>query len=175
MQFHCSLLSVIKTKIKNGEQRWEGQACYSLVGPILWKNNIPEKTCLLSFNLNRNITVWKERYNFWWNSYLFYIKIICSNKCRLLRIIFKVHKIQILFLQSRAPISAKLVANMLSVAGADHIITMDLHASQIQVNMSQRQTTLMQMYLLVTSWASLCSFSVMLYTTKIVERRHIAL
>lgn len=35
--------------------------------------------------------------------------------------------------QSRAPITAKLVANMLSVAGADHIITMDLHASQIQV------------------------------------------
>jgi ribose-phosphate pyrophosphokinase len=34
--------------------------------------------------------------------------------------------------KSRAPISAKLVANMLSVAGADHIITMDLHASQIQ-------------------------------------------
>jgi len=33
---------------------------------------------------------------------------------------------------SRAPISAKLVANMLSAAGADHIITMDLHASQIQ-------------------------------------------
>ena len=35
--------------------------------------------------------------------------------------------------KSRAPISAKLVANMLSKAGADHIITMDLHASQIQV------------------------------------------
>lgn len=34
--------------------------------------------------------------------------------------------------KSRAPITAKLVANMLSVAGADHIITMDLHASQIQ-------------------------------------------
>merc|ERR1711915_113015 len=34
--------------------------------------------------------------------------------------------------KSRAPTSAKLVANMLSVAGADHIITMDLHASQIQ-------------------------------------------
>jgi len=34
--------------------------------------------------------------------------------------------------KSRAPISAKLVANMLMVAGADHIITMDLHASQIQ-------------------------------------------
>uniref|UniRef100_A0ABK0LRY7 Ribose-phosphate pyrophosphokinase 1 n=1 Tax=Rattus norvegicus TaxID=10116 RepID=A0ABK0LRY7_RAT len=38
----------------------------------------------------------------------------------------------VLGLKSRAPISAKLVANMLSVAGADHIITMDLHASQIQ-------------------------------------------
>ncbi|XP_071772706.1 ribose-phosphate pyrophosphokinase 1-like [Centroberyx gerrardi] len=35
-------------------------------------------------------------------------------------------------LQSRASITAKLVANMLSVSGADHIITMDLHASQIQ-------------------------------------------
>src|SRR5207245_11749773 len=34
--------------------------------------------------------------------------------------------------KSRAPISVKLVANMLSVARADHIITMDLHASQIQ-------------------------------------------
>ncbi|XP_053716320.1 ribose-phosphate pyrophosphokinase 1-like [Synchiropus splendidus] len=34
--------------------------------------------------------------------------------------------------KSRTPISAKLVANMLSVSGADHIITMDLHASQIQ-------------------------------------------
>ncbi|KAM5326224.1 LOW QUALITY PROTEIN: ribose-phosphate pyrophosphokinase 2-like [Glossophaga mutica] len=34
--------------------------------------------------------------------------------------------------KSRAPISGKLVANILSVAGADHIITMDLHASQIQ-------------------------------------------
>jgi ribose-phosphate pyrophosphokinase len=34
--------------------------------------------------------------------------------------------------KARAPITAKLVANMLSVAGADHIITIDLHASQIQ-------------------------------------------
>ncbi|KAF7351006.1 hypothetical protein MSAN_01662800 [Mycena sanguinolenta] len=34
--------------------------------------------------------------------------------------------------QSRAPITAKLVANMLVVAGCDHVITMDLHASQIQ-------------------------------------------
>ncbi|CED82823.1 phosphoribosyl pyrophosphokinase [Phaffia rhodozyma] len=34
--------------------------------------------------------------------------------------------------KSRAPITAKLVANLLTVAGADHVITMDLHASQIQ-------------------------------------------
>ncbi|KAI6046779.1 phosphoribosyltransferase-like protein [Pisolithus marmoratus] len=34
--------------------------------------------------------------------------------------------------KSRAPITAKLVANMLVCAGCDHIITMDLHASQIQ-------------------------------------------
>jgi ribose-phosphate pyrophosphokinase len=34
--------------------------------------------------------------------------------------------------KSRAPISAKLVANMLSVAGANHVITFDLHANQIQ-------------------------------------------
>ncbi|KAM9076770.1 LOW QUALITY PROTEIN: ribose-phosphate pyrophosphokinase 3 [Megaptera novaeangliae] len=33
---------------------------------------------------------------------------------------------------SRAAISAKLVVNTLSIAGADHIITMDQHASQIQ-------------------------------------------
>ncbi|TGZ81332.1 ribose-phosphate pyrophosphokinase-like protein [Ascodesmis nigricans] len=34
--------------------------------------------------------------------------------------------------KSRAPISAKLVANMLQTAGCSHVITMDLHASQIQ-------------------------------------------
>ena len=34
--------------------------------------------------------------------------------------------------RSRAPITAKLVATMLQVAGADHVITVDLHASQIQ-------------------------------------------
>ena len=34
--------------------------------------------------------------------------------------------------KSRAPITAKLMANMLQVAGCNHIITMDLHASQIQ-------------------------------------------
>lgn len=32
----------------------------------------------------------------------------------------------------RVPISAKLVADMISVAGADRVITMDLHAGQIQ-------------------------------------------
>jgi len=32
----------------------------------------------------------------------------------------------------RVPISAKLVANMLTIAGANRIITMDLHAGQIQ-------------------------------------------
>lgn len=41
--------------------------------------------------------------------------------------------------KSRAPISAKLVANMLVVAGADHVITMDLHASQIQVRARRRR------------------------------------
>ena len=34
--------------------------------------------------------------------------------------------------ESRVPISAKLVANMLEVSGANRIITMDLHSSQIQ-------------------------------------------
>ncbi|RIA90220.1 ribose-phosphate pyrophosphokinase 3 [Glomus cerebriforme] len=34
--------------------------------------------------------------------------------------------------KSRAPITAKLVANMITVAGANHVITVDLHASQIQ-------------------------------------------
>ena len=34
--------------------------------------------------------------------------------------------------KARDPISAKLVANMLTCAGADRVLTMDLHASQIQ-------------------------------------------
>lgn len=34
--------------------------------------------------------------------------------------------------KSRSPITAKLVANLLTTAGCDHVITMDLHASQIQ-------------------------------------------
>ena len=34
--------------------------------------------------------------------------------------------------KSRDPISSKLVANMIEAAGADRVLTMDLHASQIQ-------------------------------------------
>ncbi|WFD42972.1 ribose-phosphate diphosphokinase [Malassezia psittaci] len=34
--------------------------------------------------------------------------------------------------KSRAPITAKMVANMIATAGAEHVITVDLHASQIQ-------------------------------------------
>ncbi|KAK1772683.1 phosphoribosyltransferase-like protein [Phialemonium atrogriseum] len=34
--------------------------------------------------------------------------------------------------KSRAPISARLIANMLQTAGCGHVITIDLHASQIQ-------------------------------------------
>lgn len=34
--------------------------------------------------------------------------------------------------QPRVPITAKLVANLLTVAGADRVLTMDLHAGQIQ-------------------------------------------
>ena len=34
--------------------------------------------------------------------------------------------------KSRDPISAKLVANLITAAGADRVLTMDLHAAQIQ-------------------------------------------
>lgn len=34
--------------------------------------------------------------------------------------------------KARDPISAKLVANLITTAGADRVLTMDLHASQIQ-------------------------------------------
>ena len=46
--------------------------------------------------------------------------------------------------KSWAPISAKLVENMFSVAGADHIITMDLRASQIQGFLTAQWTICMQ-------------------------------
>ena len=59
--------------------------------------------------------------------------------------------------KSRAPISAKLVANMLSVAGADHIITMDLHASQIQV-MAIMVVLMMMMLLLMLMMLFLLTF-----------------
>ena len=35
-------------------------------------------------------------------------------------------------LKSRDPITAKLVADLLTAAGADRVLTMDLHAAQIQ-------------------------------------------
>ena len=34
--------------------------------------------------------------------------------------------------EGRVPITAKLVANMITRAGADRVLTMDLHAAQIQ-------------------------------------------
>lgn len=34
--------------------------------------------------------------------------------------------------KSRQPITGKLIANMITTAGADHVITMDLHAAQVQ-------------------------------------------
>lgn len=34
--------------------------------------------------------------------------------------------------KSREPITAKLISNMITIAGADRVLTMDLHASQIQ-------------------------------------------
>jgi ribose-phosphate pyrophosphokinase len=35
-------------------------------------------------------------------------------------------------IRPRAPISAKLVANLITEAGADRVLTLDLHAGQIQ-------------------------------------------
>ena len=43
--------------------------------------------------------------------------------------------------KARDPISAKLVANLLTVAGADRVLTMDLHAAQIQGFFDIRWTT----------------------------------
>lgn len=44
----------------------------------------------------------------------------------------------------RTPISAKLVANLITEAGADRILTLDLHAGQIQGFSISRQTTCSQ-------------------------------
>jgi ribose-phosphate pyrophosphokinase len=38
--------------------------------------------------------------------------------------------------KSRVPITAKLIANLLSTAGANRVMTMDLHADQIQISLS---------------------------------------
>ena len=37
----------------------------------------------------------------------------------------------LLYTSSRDPITAKLVANLITAAGADRVLTMDLHAEQI--------------------------------------------
>ena len=41
---------------------------------------------------------------------------------------------------ARQPISAKLIADLLTVAGATRIISMDLHAAQIRVSSTSRST-----------------------------------
>ena len=43
--------------------------------------------------------------------------------------------------EGRTPITAKLVANMLATAGADRVLTMNLHADQIQGFLTYRSTT----------------------------------
>lgn len=63
--------------------------------------------------------------------------------------------------QSRAPISAKLVANMLSVAGADHIITMDLHASQIQVGAKCRKALSLSLLTALQAFQSSAFFEIL--------------
>lgn len=42
------------------------------------------------------------------------------------------HSLLLQLIKSRCSIDVRLVANLLAVAGCDHVITMDLHASQIQ-------------------------------------------
>ncbi|HEY5037971.1 MAG TPA: ribose-phosphate diphosphokinase, partial [bacterium] len=43
--------------------------------------------------------------------------------------------------QPRVPITAKLIANIITKAGADRVLTMDLHAQQIKVSLISRWTT----------------------------------
>ncbi|MCL2342453.1 MAG: ribose-phosphate pyrophosphokinase [Firmicutes bacterium] len=54
--------------------------------------------------------------------------------------------------KSRDPISAKLVANLLTKAGADRILTMDLHAPQIQGFFDIPVDNLMGAYLFANSY-----------------------
>ena len=41
---------------------------------------------------------------------------------------------------ARTPISAKLVANLITRAGANRVLTMDLHAGQIRASSTSRPT-----------------------------------
>ena len=54
--------------------------------------------------------------------------------------------------KSRDPISAKLVANLITKAGADRILTMDLHAPQIQGFFDIPVDNLMGAYLLASTY-----------------------
>ena len=44
----------------------------------------------------------------------------------------------------RTPISAKLVANLITTAGADRVLTLDLHAEQIQGFLTYQQIIYLQ-------------------------------
>ena len=44
----------------------------------------------------------------------------------------------------RTSISAKLVSNLITKAGADRVVTVDLHAGQIQVSLIFQSTTCLQ-------------------------------
>ena len=50
----------------------------------------------------------------------------------------------------RVPIAAKLVANLLSAAGASRVLTMDLHKAQIQVSSISRLITCLRHQCLLT-------------------------
>ena len=53
--------------------------------------------------------------------------------------------------KSRDPISAKLVANMITASGADRVLTMDLHASQIHIVLRFRASLIFPW---ITCWAT---------------------
>ncbi|MDR3296564.1 MAG: ribose-phosphate pyrophosphokinase [Clostridiales Family XIII bacterium] len=58
--------------------------------------------------------------------------------------------------KARDPITAKLVADLLSAAGADRVVTMDLHASQIQGYFNIPVDHLLGMPILVRHFRSKC-------------------